>query len=168
MAACACKIPHRLTSAGIISGVAPYVRPGASRGVNFIWRSVLGLLRRAPWILDPPTSLMSYMARSNPGLLVDLMASQMMKSDRALISEPKVKEVFTQSISESLRFGGRGTIAEGALLYVLGDSSWLTSAFRCTSGKGRWTRWYPSRWASTWHMLSQSATQRLSPGKGIC
>ena len=103
VAACAFKIPHRLTSAGIISGVAPYDRPGASRGVNFIWRSVLGLLRRAPWLLNPPTSLMSYMARSNPGLLVDLMASQMMKSDRVLISEPKVKEVFTQSISESLR-----------------------------------------------------------------
>ena len=119
VAACAFKVPHRLTSAGIISGVATYDRPGASRGVNLIWRSVLGLLRRVPWILNPPTSPMSYMARSNPGLLVDLMASQMMKSDQALISEPKVKEVFTQSISESFRFGGRGTIAEGALLVRL-------------------------------------------------
>ena len=51
VAACAYKIPHRLISAGIISGFASYDRPGATEDVNLFGRTFLGLLRRAPWLL---------------------------------------------------------------------------------------------------------------------
>ena len=66
--------------------------------------------------MNAPMRLMGYMARSNPSLLVRLIASQMMKSDRALINQPETREVLSRSVSESFRFGARGAITEGELL----------------------------------------------------
>ena len=42
-AVCAYKIPHRLTAVGLIAGIAPLNRPGATKIMMRLGRLILGL-----------------------------------------------------------------------------------------------------------------------------
>ena len=50
VAACAWKIPHRLTAAGIVSGNCPYDLPGARETLTKQDRQLYGLAEKAPWL----------------------------------------------------------------------------------------------------------------------
>ena len=115
-AACAYKIPHRITAAGVVSSFAPYDRSGATKAAKLYGRVILGLARRAPWILAPVLGLMSRMVHFNPALIVNQMGARMTSYDRALMVQPDIRGVLIESISESFRPGSRGLLAEVALL----------------------------------------------------
>ena len=72
-AVCAYKIPHRLTTAGIIAGIAPLNRPGATQGMMRPGRLILGIGKKAPWILRPIAWQIGRMVRSNPKRCVEKM-----------------------------------------------------------------------------------------------
>ena len=65
VAACAFKIPHRLTAAAIISGVGPVDTPGAIQGMPRIRCLGVTVARHAPWLLRPLIWLVSN-PRRNP------------------------------------------------------------------------------------------------------
>ena len=51
VAACAWKIPQRITAAGIISGTCPYYLPGARETLGRRDTLLYGLADKAPWLL---------------------------------------------------------------------------------------------------------------------
>ena len=65
-AVCAYKIPHRLTAAGIIAGIPPLNRPGATQGMMRPGQLFLGLGKKSPWVLRPIAWQIGRMVRSTP------------------------------------------------------------------------------------------------------
>jgi pimeloyl-ACP methyl ester carboxylesterase len=59
VAACALKIPQRLTAAAIISGVGPVDALGAIQGMRRIRRVGVTVAKYAPWLLGPLLRLVS-------------------------------------------------------------------------------------------------------------
>ena len=117
VAACALKIPDRLTAAGIISGVGPFQAPGATEGMSGQNRLVFGTARRLPWLMNVPYWLMGQAARRFPERSISLMMRSMPGPDQAVLARPEVKAIFAEDAAEAFRSGGRGTAWE-AVIYA--------------------------------------------------
>ena len=86
-AACAYKIPQRLTRVALVSSVCQIDVPGVFAGMAEINRQSFALVRRIPW----------------PVLRI-IYARQV----RAILARPDVKGLFMQSLTEAYRSGSRG------------------------------------------------------------
>jgi pimeloyl-ACP methyl ester carboxylesterase len=104
VAACACKLAARVTSAAILGGSGPTDAPGALAGITLERRVGYGLARHAPALLrlalrwrgdprrDPERFFASY-TRHNP------------PADQALLARPEVRAMFLASYAEATRQG---------------------------------------------------------------
>jgi len=110
VAACAFRIPERLTSAGIIAGVSPFDVPDATVGMSQGNRFLFGLARRFPWLARLPMWVMSKGAGSER--LVRQMARALPDVDQTAIRRPEVWEVFKRDAAEAFRHGARGAAWE--------------------------------------------------------
>ena len=110
VAACALRIPERLTGAGIIAGVGPFDQPDATEGMSRQNRFLFGLARRFPWLARLPMWVMSKGASSER--LVRQMTRAMPEVDQAIIRRPEVWDVFKLDAAESFRQGARGAAWE--------------------------------------------------------
>lgn len=105
-AACAWKIPQRLTAAVIMSGNCPYDLPGAKETLSKQDRQIYMLADKAPWLfrlvfgkyardmLKDPAIILSYFNESEP--------------DKMTVARPDVKQVFEHMPVEAFRQGVRG------------------------------------------------------------
>ena len=107
-AACALKIPQRLTAAAIISGVGPFDAPAATEGMMRSNRLMFSLARRFPWLARPAILLMSRNARRNPEGVISRMSRSLPPSDSAVFARPEVRSVFVEDVAEAFRQGSRG------------------------------------------------------------
>ncbi|MBI2724047.1 MAG: alpha/beta hydrolase [Chloroflexi bacterium] len=112
-AACAYRIPERLTAAGIVSGVGPFDAPGARDGMNRMNQVLFGLARRAPFAVTAAMALMARASRSPR--LIQQMKRSMPAPDRAVLSDPTVERLFTASAKEAFRQGAGGAAQETVL-----------------------------------------------------
>jgi pimeloyl-ACP methyl ester carboxylesterase len=112
-AACAWKLADRLTSAGIVSSLAPFDVPGATAGMGrrnrLAFRLVqnLGVLRRI---------LMARVARSvsrEPERILEKGVTAAV--DRQYLDRPVVRKILAESLSEAFRAGSRGPAWEMGL-----------------------------------------------------
>jgi pimeloyl-ACP methyl ester carboxylesterase len=121
VAACAYKIPNRLSAAAIVSGAGPLDAPGATDGMSKSDRQLLNLARKIPWLLLRP--LFWYVAvqmRRNPDKAIDEFIGEMSEPDRAALAQPDVRELFIRMASAGVQQGGRGIAWE----YVLFTRPW--------------------------------------------
>jgi len=116
-AACALRLPQRLTGVAIVSGVGPSEAPGATEGMSRINRVLLTIPRRVPSAARLLLWLMAQRRRRSPRRFLDGMIRRMPEPDRALLSHPKFREVFERDLGEAFRSGSRGAAWE-ALLYA--------------------------------------------------
>jgi len=116
-AACALRLPQRLTGVAIVSGVGPSEAPGATEGMSRINRVLLTIPRRVPSAARLLLRLMAQRRRRSPRRFLDGMIRRMPEPDRALLSHPKFREVFERDLGEAFRSGSRGAAWE-ALLYA--------------------------------------------------
>ena len=110
-AACAYKIPERLTHVGIISGVAPFDRLGAHDQRQ---RETF-LDRRAPWLGRARTAAMAVAARRWPEWTYEQVMKDMPEPDRIIASRPEVRDVLVGAFLEAVRSGTRGVQHEMAM-----------------------------------------------------
>lgn len=109
VAACAYKIPDRLTAAGIVAGIGPLNRPGATKGLPTLPRLGLWLAGHAPLFLGKPYMWqMAWMTR-HPKILWKGLSSQLPKAEVEMVSRPEFAG-FLDGMSEMLRSGNRGAI----------------------------------------------------------
>lgn len=107
VAACAYRLPERLTVAAMVSSGGPPEMPGATEGMPRVRRAgaVLGL--RAPWLLRPLMWLLQNPGR-NPQRFFDRYTSHNLGPDRGLLSQPWFRKMLQSSYAESARQGIRG------------------------------------------------------------
>jgi len=115
--ACAYKMPERITSATVISGMGPVDDPEATKGMLPSMRLGLGIAPRVPWsfvrlALDPVAKMVS----RNPSGAKKLVPSSAPEADKKAFARPEIQEVDRQDLVEAYRNGAQGAFWEVVLL----------------------------------------------------
>jgi pimeloyl-ACP methyl ester carboxylesterase len=118
-AACAYKIPHKLTGVVIISGVGPVDVLGGIKEMPSIRQLGALIARSFPWMLRPILWLVSN-PRRNPEKFFQRMVSGNSTIDQEILSRPSIKGMLMKSYLEATRNGLRGFAHEAILL----SNSW--------------------------------------------
>jgi pimeloyl-ACP methyl ester carboxylesterase len=111
-AACAARIPERLTAVAIVSGLAPLCEGAAVRGFPLPTRLGISVLRRLPWLSRPSLWLMGWSARRNPERAVRTFERSLPLVDKEILSRPDVRPVVAADFAESFRQGSRAAAWE--------------------------------------------------------
>jgi pimeloyl-ACP methyl ester carboxylesterase len=124
-AACAFKIPQRLTAACIVSGMGPLDRPGATAGLPSARPLSATAAKHAPWLVRPLLWLVSN-PRRNAGRFYEQISAQSAMADRAVLARPEVRAMLIENWTDATRCGVRGYAQEAVLLcrpwgFRLGD-----------------------------------------------
>jgi pimeloyl-ACP methyl ester carboxylesterase len=115
--ACAYKMPERITSATVISGMGPIDDPDAIKGMLPSMRLGLGIAPKVPWgfvrlALNPIAKLVS----RNPLGAKKLLPSSAPEADKKAFARPDIQEVDRQDLGEAYRNGAQGAFWEVVLL----------------------------------------------------
>ena len=114
---CAYKMPERITSATVISGMGPVDRPEGMKGMLPSMCLGLGIAPRVPWgfvrlALDPVVKMIS----RNPLGVKKLVPSSAPEADKKAFARPDIQEVDRQDLYEAYRNGAQGAFWEVVLL----------------------------------------------------
>ena len=115
-AACALKIPERLTRVGIVSGTAPFDEPGLTAGINPANLRFMRLARTKPWLSRLTLRLMGLIVRFTPGRFIEAAMATLPAPDQALLARPSFQQGFIAMIREALLAGPRGAQWDTALM----------------------------------------------------
>jgi pimeloyl-ACP methyl ester carboxylesterase len=108
-AACACKIPERLTQIGIVCGMGPADAPGMKEGISWTLPGQPSIVRR--FIL----MLTSMGLRKDPDQFLSRSKEMMADVDGQLLDQPEMASVFVAALQEAFRSGIGGVNQEAAL-----------------------------------------------------
>jgi pimeloyl-ACP methyl ester carboxylesterase len=105
-AACAWKIPHRLTSAFIISSESPPELPGAYKTLSSMDKLIYTIADKTPWLLHLILWKISRDAQKNSSGII----TRFQKSEPAngVFTNPDVREIYEKMFVEAFFQGGRG------------------------------------------------------------
>jgi pimeloyl-ACP methyl ester carboxylesterase len=107
VAACAYKLPTRLTAAAMVGSAGPVDMPGAAAGMPRIRRVGAAIGRRAPGLLRPLMWLLQNPSR-DPIRFFERYTSHNLGPDRVLLTQPQFREMLQSSYAEATRQGIRG------------------------------------------------------------
>ncbi len=109
--ACACRMPQRLTAAGLVGSLGPVARPELARAMKWPARLSFFLARRWPeaarWLYAEPAGRL---LRRAPLLALHLL--QVAKPDRPVLERADIRNILRESIREAFRCGGLGALEE--------------------------------------------------------
>lgn len=108
-AACAYKIPERLTVTAIVCGMGPAEAPGAKEGISWFYPGKPSLMRRLILMLS------SMGASKNPQQFVLRSKERVAEPDRLLLDQPDLAKVYVDILRESFRSGIGGANREATL-----------------------------------------------------
>lgn len=111
-AACAAKIPDRLTAVGFISALGPLTEKKALSGFDRFTRFMIWLSRRIPLIIAINIWFIALAMRFYPKLAIRLVSPALPKADRKIIARPEVRQQTIDDMRESFRQGIRGAVHE--------------------------------------------------------
>ena len=115
VAACAYKIPQRLTAAAMISSPAPYGTPAYFDGMHRRNRMTWKLTRRVP----PVSRVLAWLtgrviARASDERMLKMLSSDLPPADQAVVSRGELQPLLADT-RESFRSGARGVAHEFGL-----------------------------------------------------
>jgi pimeloyl-ACP methyl ester carboxylesterase len=108
-AACAFRIPGRLTMTGIVCGMGPFDAPGMVDGASWTIPGKPSMVRQ--FIL----MLTSMGVRKNPDQFLSRSKKTISEVDRQLLDQPELAEVFIGGLHEAFRSGVGGANQDAAL-----------------------------------------------------
>jgi pimeloyl-ACP methyl ester carboxylesterase len=113
--ACAYRIPERLISCGVVSGIGP-LKLGTA-GMSRQNRLVLFLAHRAPWLLRPLLNVnaRAFRDEQHASKAMPKAMKSMLKPDREALVASGLVDSFAADISETYRQGTQGAVYEGQL-----------------------------------------------------
>ncbi len=115
-AACAWRLGERITRAAIVSGAAPFDRPGATKGVNRDYRNAYSMAAWPEWLLHPIMALHDRSVRGNPHKALAGVMAHSSADDRAVLSDPAIADQVQGWRLEATRQGVRGMRREAHIL----------------------------------------------------
>ena len=107
VAACAWRVPQRLTTATIISGTAPCDLPGVIETLSKQDQQLYGTANKIPWLFRLILWKIARDARKNPASILSLF-TDLCESDKIVLAQPNAKRMFELMVNESFRQGTRG------------------------------------------------------------
>lgn len=116
-AACALKIPERLVSVGIVSGMGPpeaLHAPGTMARLN---RLALFLARHSPALIGMACAGIASSIRRRPERFVSRLTRLVSSVDKEILGHKEFREVLCRSFQEAVRLGSRGP-ASDLVLYA--------------------------------------------------
>ncbi len=124
--ACAARLPERITSAMIVSGLGPMPNGGIEPGMTPFNRVGLWLARRkwTDWSLSVAQPVLGYLLWRHPGRVVARLAQVCGPRDREALEGLGVGLVLEESFRRAVRAGARGMVAE-AKLFARFTGDWL-------------------------------------------
>jgi len=120
-AACAHRLPDRVSAAAVVSGLAP--RPagrGAGAGAPGWQRLGLSALRRAPRSGRALLGAVVHALRARPGWLVAALAAQKGRADRAILADDEARAIFIESFLAATEQGVAAMVED----YLLASGPW--------------------------------------------
>jgi pimeloyl-ACP methyl ester carboxylesterase len=111
-AACAERIPQRLTAVALVSALAPLDVAAAVRGFPLITRLFIRLWRLWPWLTRPGIWLIGRQVRRDPEKAIVGAGRAAPPSDAAVLSRPEVRAAYARDLTESFRQGSRAAADE--------------------------------------------------------
>lgn len=115
-AACARQMPQRLDALGMVSGIAPLNDAARLHGMLLPNRWTLKLARRWPRLLRAALRPAGLLMKYQPGVMITLLARRLPAPDCKVLTRPRVQQILTASLAESLRTGTRGHACELSIL----------------------------------------------------
>jgi pimeloyl-ACP methyl ester carboxylesterase len=108
-AACAFRLPQRLTAAGIVSGMGPPGAPGMKDGASWTLPGTPSLLRRVVLMLT------ALGLQRDPDQFLRRSQETFSEPDRRLLEQPALAQVFLAGLQEAFRSGTGGAHHDAAL-----------------------------------------------------
>ncbi len=110
---CAYKMPERITSATVISGMGPVDNPEAMKSMMLFMRFGLGLARRVPWgfvrlVLEPTAGIV----HQNITAVKELLPMVGPEADKEAFARPEVRAIDYQDLVEAYRNGAQAAYWE--------------------------------------------------------
>ncbi len=115
-AACAYKLPDRVSVAILYSSPAPANFPGATKGLSIGNLGSVLMSRYAPWLRRMLMNRYRKVFLKNPAGYIDAIASQMSTYDQQILQRPEVRERIAAEIREAYRQGVEGHIVDSQLV----------------------------------------------------
>lgn len=107
VAACAYRIPKRITNAAIISGVGPTDVETDTQQLYRKRQIGITIARKAPWLLRPLIWLVQN-PRRGPERYFEKILEESSSPDQAILSQPEIKNMLISNWLEGTRQGMRG------------------------------------------------------------
>jgi pimeloyl-ACP methyl ester carboxylesterase len=116
-AACAAKIPERVSLALLVCSVAPADAPNATEGMVTLNRWLLSIAHRAPWLaLCIGGICLRALWRKGQQVIPQPIEARLALADKQTLASEELRAALTASASEALRQGVRAAAADGLLL----------------------------------------------------
>ncbi|HCE43788.1 MAG TPA: alpha/beta hydrolase [Lentisphaeria bacterium] len=106
--ACAWKIPSRLISAGIISGLGPVDVPGLKSRLSVFQRFWFSAARNFPFIIKPSARIVGKMVCRHPDKFRSILKERTSEPDNRALDNPGILGAFTSSFHEGLNRSTEG------------------------------------------------------------
>lgn len=114
--ACAYKMPERITSATVISGMGPIDDPDTVKSMLPSMRLGLSVAPKVPLAFVRLADPIAKMISQNPSRAKKLLPSSAPEADKKAFARPDIQEVDRQDLSEAYRNGVQGAFWEVVLL----------------------------------------------------
>jgi pimeloyl-ACP methyl ester carboxylesterase len=114
-AACAFKIPDRLSAVAIVSGPCPFNVPVATDEMSMAWRLRVLAGQKAVWLVRFFFEITARSARRDPVGAVSRTLGGLPEPDRVVMARHEVVQWSSDSLREAFRSGSRGAAWDYAL-----------------------------------------------------
>lgn len=115
-AACALRIPQRVSAVSIVCGLGPLETPGSTDRMIRNNQFTFFLGHRLPWLARIFFWRIVCQVRRDPEGMLGRMIGALPDPDKAVLAKPEVKTVLTDNVVEAFRSGSRGAACELLLL----------------------------------------------------
>jgi pimeloyl-ACP methyl ester carboxylesterase len=116
-AACACKIPRRLISAGIVCGLGPIDAVGVTEEMLWYNRWGLRIAAHMPWLIKLIMTPVALILRHHAKTIVAFLSQTTKEPDKRELKRPDIMNIMSASFRESMRSGAAGATRD-AFLYA--------------------------------------------------
>lgn len=115
-AACACKIPHRITKTALVSSSPPMHVPEINWEIPSALRINYSLANHAPSLLKLLFKMYWSYSRRNPEAFIDAALKHSSLPDRELLSDPGMHAMLLDVWKENIRVDSRGYVRDAEIL----------------------------------------------------
>lgn len=113
--ACAAALPERVGRSAIVCGLGPVA--AMHKGDGMMWHNRLGLTlaARARWLVRPAMGVAGPLLKRFFGIAIDHLARHAGPADRAVLTDPTIRDILGREFREAFRHGGAGAAADGLI-----------------------------------------------------